>query len=65
MPIPQKADYDLGSVQNLAELIVLTLRTMRHAGPRMKQFDRDRLRQTLHERVVDFNAAVQDLANEL
>jgi hypothetical protein len=60
MPIPTRFDHQMGEVENAATVIMLSLRTLRHANPR----DVDRMRVTLRERLQDFADLVVRLANE-
>lgn len=64
MPIPTKADHDLADISNAADLVVLSLRTLRHSGNR-SQYDLDRMRRTLRERLQDFCDQVIEMGNGL
>ena len=65
MPIPTKADYDIAEIRNSADLVVLSLGTLRHSGPRMKQHDLERQRRLLRERLQQFCDEVIEMANAL
>lgn len=64
MGIPTQADRDIAEIKNAADLVVLSLSTLRHCGSRTSQYDKDRMRRVLQERLQDFCDFVIDMASQ-
>ena len=60
MPIPTNFERQIADVQNVAAGIVGALVTLKFAG----QADKARMRDGLWEKLQDFAALVQELAND-